>query len=148
MNEEPTKEQVVGQVLIGIGHSAYTEPEFIVEGIGPASFRSHYLTLGNGLVLDFFTAMITVASHPDEMMPSETVGIPLSELIGRRIIGLVRDDTHSALVVLDDDIFLKDDNDGFYGNPLLAGRLRKHYTAAELAQFIDYWSEHPASLGP
>lgn len=145
MSEQPPKERVVGQSLVGIVHSPYSEPEFIVEGIGPASFRSHYLTLGNGLVLDLFIAELTVGSLPGEAMPGETDGIALGELLGRVVTAVVLDNTASVLLVLDN-IFLKDANDGIYGNPLLAGRLAENYTEAEQASFVDYWTGQPVSL--
>ncbi|HWE40486.1 MAG TPA: hypothetical protein VG406_28320 [Isosphaeraceae bacterium] len=147
MGEQPPRDRVVGQPLVGIAHSTYSEPEFIVEGIGPASFRVHYLLLGNGLVLDLFIAELTVASLPDGATPGETDGIAPGELLGRRIAAVVRDETGAVLVILDGAIFLKDANDGFYGNPLLAGRLEEHYTKAERVSFVDYWTDRPASPG-
>jgi hypothetical protein len=58
----------------------------------------------------------------------------------------VKDDTSSVLVVLNEGIFLKDANDGVYGNPLLAGFLSEHYKADELRLFVDYWTEEPLLL--
>jgi hypothetical protein len=148
MQAQLARESVVGQPLVAIAHSPYSRPEFIVQGIGPASFRSHYLTLGNGSVLELPTAELTVAALPDEPMPGETAGVPAGELIGRRVHAVALDDTESVLVILEGGIFLKDANDGFYGNPLLAGHLSDHYTEAELASFVDYWNGKPCSLGP
>jgi hypothetical protein len=140
MREQPSRDSVVGERLVRIAHSQYSTPEFVVEGIGPASFRSHYLTLSNGLVLDAFTPDIAIASLPLNAMPGETAGIPPDALIGRAVAAVVRDDTESTLVILDGGIFLKDANDGFYGNPLQAGRLTDHYSELELSNFTDYWS--------
>lgn len=135
------KEHVIGVRLIDVRHSHYSEPRFIVEGIGPAAFRSHFLLLQTGIVLDLFTAEITLAVLPAETMPGETMGIPLKELLGRRITAVVFDDVLSSLVVLEGMYFLKDANDGFYGNPLLAGKLKEDYSAEELSGFVDYWTE-------
>lgn len=140
------KYRVIGQPLVDIAHSAYSEPEFVIDGIGPASFRSHFLILANGIVLDLFTAELTVVSLPGKVFPGETSGIMPSALIGLRVVAVVRDDTQSVLVILEGGIFLKDANDGVYGNPLLAGRLVDHYTHRELAGFIDDWSGEPALL--
>jgi hypothetical protein len=52
----PTREQVLGAPITRIGHSNYSKPEFVIDGIGPASFRSHFVLLDSGLVLDLSTA--------------------------------------------------------------------------------------------
>lgn len=105
-------------------------------------FRSHFIALSTGIVLDLFTAEITTSESSKIEMPDETMGIEVGKLIGRTITSLQRDDVLSSLIILDNDIFLRDANDGFYGNPLYAGYLSE-YNAEELAQFADYWTEHP-----
>ena len=145
MDSEPLRESTIAKPLVAIAHSAYTKSEFIVEGIGPASFRAHYITLANGITLNLFTAEITVVMLPESIMPGETDGMLSHEIIGRRVIELVRDDMHGSLIILEGNVFLKDDNDGFYGNPLVAGLLSEHYTCAKLSLFTDYWSRQPAS---
>jgi hypothetical protein len=137
-------QHIIDAKLIGVEHSHYSAPTFIVEGIGPAAFRSHFLLLETGIVLDLFTSEITLATLRHETMPGETIGIPLNELLGLRITALVLDDALSSLVILDGIFFLKDANDGFYGNPLLAGKLKEGYSAEELSGFVDYWTEEPA----
>ena len=139
----PSREQVIGEAIIGIAHSKYSEPEFIAQGIGPASFRSHYLILSNDLVLDLFRAELTLASLPDEAMAGDTEDLAVGELLGRRITAVVWDDTGGALVIVDGNIFLQDAVGGFYGNPLLAGHLEEHYSEAERASFTDYWTGEP-----
>jgi hypothetical protein len=147
MDEQPLRELMVGQPLVGIAHSPYSEPEFVLEGIGPAHFRAHYLSLANGVVLDLFTVERFVAALPAEVMPGETSGLAPRELLGRHVAAVARDDEYSTVVILEGGLFLKDNNDGCYGNPLLAGRLRECYTEEELGEFLDYWSEHPLKLG-
>jgi len=146
MNEPPQREQVIGQTIVGITHSPYSEPVSIREGIGPASFRSHYVTLTNGIVLDLFTAELLITVLPAETMPGETTGLPLQEVLGRRIVAVARDDVYGVILILEGGLYLKDDNDGFYGNPMLAVRLDEHYTSEELKTFLDYWSEQPLRL--
>jgi hypothetical protein len=140
MDELPRK-RILGAIVIAIGHSRYSEPTWIVEGIGPARFRSHYIVLDSGLVLDLFTAEITVSDGTQLEMEGMTDGIPIREIIGRKVTALVRDDTSSALIILDQSLFLKDANDAFYGNPLHAGYLGDEYTTEELSHFVDYWTE-------
>jgi hypothetical protein len=142
-DNQPRPDQVVGQTLVGFAHSPYSEPEFVVEGIGPSSFRTHFLFLGNGLVIELFVAEITVSSETKGTMPGETVGIPSYELLGGRIVAVVRDDTESGVVILEGGLFLTDDNDGFYGNPLRAGRLSAQKTPENLLQLVCYWSGAP-----
>lgn len=137
--------KVLGAQIAHIGHSKYSEPEWIVDGIGPATFRSHFITLSTGLVLDFFTAEITCAADPQIEMPGETVGIPITNLIGRTITALVRDDQYSSLIILDNHIFLNDANDAFTGNPLYAGYLSE-YSEERRKQFIDYWTEESVRI--
>jgi hypothetical protein len=144
MNREPDRTAMIGQTVVGIAHTPYSKPEFIVQGIGPASFRGHFVTLGNGITLDLFTAEITIASLPVESMAGETEGISFAQIIGRRIVEVVHDHVASSLIILEGGIFLKDDNDAFYGNPLRAGLLFDHYSPAEIAMFADYWSGQPA----
>jgi hypothetical protein len=147
---ELPKQRVVGSTLVAVRHSAFSEPTFILQGIGPAQFRSHFLFLDNGTVLDLFTAEITIASPPENTMPGETIGRPITELLGRRIVALARDDVRSSLVILEGELFLRDANDGCYGNPLLAGKLHEEYRADQIGQFLDYWTEmswRPAEQG-
>jgi hypothetical protein len=146
MQAQLSRERVVGSKLIDVRHSAFSEPTFILEGIGPAQFRSHFLFLDNGTILDLFTAEITIASPPTDTMPGETVGKPITDLLGRKIVALARDDVSSSLVILEDDLFLRDANDGCYGNPLLAGKLHEDYRAEQLGQIVDYWTETPLAV--
>lgn len=134
-----SREDIIGTRITEIGHSAYTEPEFVVEGIGPAQFRAHYLRLDSGIVLDLFTAEILISNANAFEVPAETDGIPPERLIGRKVTDLKKDDSHRSLVILDDSIYLLDANDGFYSNPLRAGNLADDYTADQQAQFVDYW---------
>ncbi|MGI9497008.1 MAG: hypothetical protein ACR2NK_13195 [Mariniblastus sp.] len=136
------RNQIIGAKLKHIGHSNYSEPEFVIEGIGPASFRSHFITLDSGIVLDLFTAEITIPVDPMIDMPGETEGIPVERLIGLTVTALRRDDVFSSLIILDHNIFLRDDNDGATGNSLLAGQLAD-YSSEELSEFVDYWTETP-----
>lgn len=146
MTDLPT-EGILGANVTAIGHSKYSEPEFVIEGIGPASFRSHFISLDSGIVLDLFTAHITIVSEPRIDMPGETEGIPVDHLLGLPVTALVRDDVFSSLIILDRDIFLRDANDGATGNPLFAGHI-SDYTSEELAEFVDYWTETPPRRGP
>lgn len=139
----PNREQVIGARITRIGHSKYSEPEFVMKGIGPASFRSHYLVLDNGLVLDLFTAEITLAEEGDIQMIGQTDGVPIEQLIGRSITNVWRDDVFSSIVVLDHRLYLKDANDGAYGKPLHAGLISADYSANAVSQFVDYWTEEP-----
>lgn len=139
-NEQALRANVIGQRLIAVNHSQYSEPEFILQGIGPAAFRGHYLTLENGLILDLFIAKLSVAVLPADTMPGETTGLQLADVLGRQIDAVVCDDCGTVLLVFAGGIFLKDANDGCYGNPLFAGRLSDHYNDIELAAFTDYWS--------
>lgn len=45
-------EEVLGVKITGIGHSKYFEPTWIVDGLGPSSFRFHFTLLSSGIVLD------------------------------------------------------------------------------------------------
>ncbi|HWE40262.1 MAG TPA: hypothetical protein VG406_27165 [Isosphaeraceae bacterium] len=154
METEPRPDLILGQPLVGIAHSPYSEPEFILEGIGPARFRTHYLSLANGVVLNLFTAELFVTSLPADVMPGETSGLAPLEVLGRRVVTVARDDVYATIddvyatiIVLEGGLFLKDNNDGCYGNPLLAGRLSECYTQEGLGEFLDYWSEQPMRLG-
>lgn len=147
MRAELSRECVVGSKLIDLRHSAYSKPRFILDGIGPAQFRSHFLFLDNGTILDLFTAEITTVSPPTDTMPGETLGKPIEDLLGRKIIALARDDVSSSLVILEDDLFLRDENDGCCGNPLLAGKLHEEYRIEQLGQIVDYWTEVPMAVG-
>ena len=136
----PTREQVLGAQIIRIGHSNYSSPQFVIEGIGPASFRSHHVVLDNGLVLDLFTAELTLSEQAAIQMVGETDGVPVKQLIGRAITDVWRDDVFSCILILDDSLYLKDANDGAYGNPLHAGVICEEYSASQIAEFVDYWS--------
>jgi hypothetical protein len=139
----PTREQVLGAQIIRIGHSKYSKPEFVIEGIGPASFRSHYVVLDNGLVLDLFTAELTLSDETAIQMIGETDGVPVEQLIGKSITDVWRDDVFSCILILDDSLHLKDANDGAYGNPLHAGVISDEYSECDTAEFVDYWTEEP-----
>jgi hypothetical protein len=149
MAEELRREQVVGQKLVEICHSQYSEPEFIVQGIGPASFRSHFLTLENGVVAQLSVTAITAGEIPADPMPAETNGIPPNELVGRKVAAVLSDDTDGPVIILEGGIYLIDANDAFYGNPLEAKpiddyeKLRAYYGDAERANFRDYWTGRP-----
>jgi hypothetical protein len=140
---EPGSEEVIGASVVAIGHSAYSQPEFIIEGLGPAVFRSHFVSLSSGVVLELFTGGINRAQATDVKMTGETIGLPVEQVIGRTVSALARDDVHSALIILDDELFLRDANDGFSGNRLHAGRLSEQYTDAERQEFLNYWTEQP-----
>jgi hypothetical protein len=133
------REDIIGARITEIGHSAFSEPEFVVEGIGPGQFRAHFLRLDSGLVLNLFTMDIYLGEVQDIKMPAQTDGIPPNELIGRQVSRIVKDESDFALVILDDVVYLLDANDGFYGNPLRAGELNDDYTQQEQAQFVDCW---------
>lgn len=139
----PTREQVLGARIVRIGHSNYSKPEFVIQGIGPASFRSHYVVLDNGLVLDLFTAELTRSDETAIRMNGETDGLPVQQLVGKAITDVWRDDVYSCILFVDNAKHLKDANDGAYGNPLRAGVLAIDYTASEMAEFVDYWTEKP-----
>ena len=136
-------DRILGTRLIEIGHSRYSEPEFIAEGLGPAVFRSHFLRIDSGLVLDLFTAEIMLAEIDSFPMPGETEGIAVAELIGRTITDVWRDNVCSPLIVLDKNIYLRDANDGVYGNPLRAGVILDDYSPDERNEFTNYWTELP-----
>lgn len=139
----PTRDQVLGARITRIGHSNYSEPQFVIEGIGPASFRSHYVVLDNGLVLDLFTAELTLSDETAIQMTGETNGVPIAQLIGKTITDVWRDDVFSCILILDDLLYLKDANDGVYGNPLHAGVISVDYSESDMAEFVDYWTEQP-----
>jgi hypothetical protein len=133
----------VGARIIRIGHSNYSKPEFVIEGIGPASFRSHFIVLDNGVVLDLFTAQLTLSDETAIQMIGETDGLPVQQLIGTTITDAWRDDVFSSILILDDSLYLKDANDGAYGNPLHAGVITQEYSESNIAEFVDYWTEKP-----
>ncbi|QDS92229.1 hypothetical protein FF011L_09660 [Roseimaritima multifibrata] len=137
------KQRILDSRLTQISHSHPTKPEFVLKGIGPAEFRSHYLRLESGVVLDLFTAELTVATSDEMVCAGETDGIPVDALIGRTVTGVWNDDTGSCIVVLDHEIYLKDSNDGAYGNPLRAGLIVNDYTEDQRLEFTDYWTEEP-----
>ena len=137
------KRRILNSLLEEIGHSHPTKPEFVLEGIGPAEFRSHYLRLDSGVVLDLFTAELSVASRDEMVCPGRTAGIPVEDLIGKTVTGVWNDDTCSCIIILDNDVYLKDANDGVYGNPLRAGWIAEDYTDDQRQEFTDYWTEEP-----
>ena len=139
MSELP-QDRIIGSRLLEIGHSTYCEPEFVLAGIGPAQFRSHFLRLDSGLVLDLFVADVTLADIDTFPMPGETTGIDATSLIGRRISSILNDDSMSPIVVFDGGLYLRDANDGCYGNPLYAGHVETDYDAEQRAAFTDFWS--------
>jgi hypothetical protein len=138
---ELNRGRIIGSRLTQIGHSNSSEPEFILEGIGPATFRAHFLRLDSGIVLDVFTAEITVADVDEFPLPGKTDGLPVSDLLGRQLTAIWIDNASSPIIILDDDIYLRDANDGVYGNPLRAGFLATDYTDAERSEFTAYWTE-------
>jgi hypothetical protein len=75
MNTLPRREIIVGQTLVGIAHSPYSRPCFVIEGIGPARFRTHHLSLANCVVLDLCTVELLVASLPGRVTPGERSGL-------------------------------------------------------------------------
>ena len=133
----------MGARIIRIGHSNYSKPEFVIEGIGPASFRSHFIVLDNGVVLDLFTAQLTLSDETAIQMIGETDGLPVQQLIGTTITDAWRDDVFSSILILDNSLYLKDANDGAYGNPLHAGVITQEYSESNIAEFVDYWTERP-----
>ncbi len=133
----------MGSRIIRIGHSNYSKPEFVIQGIGPASFRSHYVVLDSGLVLNLFTAELTLADATEIEMSGETEGLPIAQVIGTTVTDVWRDDVFSCILILDNCLYLKDANDGVYGNPLHAGVLAVEYTKSDMADFVDYWTEQP-----
>ena len=139
----PTRQQVLGARITRIGHSNYSKPEFVIDGIGPASFRSHYVLLDNGLVLDLFTAQLTLSDEAAIQMMGETEGLPVQQLIGKLITDVWRDDVFSCILILENSLYLKDANDGAYGNPLHAGVITMEYSEGNIAEFVDYWTEKP-----
>ena len=139
----PTREQILNTRLLRVSHSQLSEPEFVLEGIGPAQFRSHFLLLDNGLVIDLFIAEMTLSSSDKMVVDGETDGIPVRDLLTRTITHVWNDDTLSCIVILDNDIYLKDANDGVYGNPLRAGYIYEDYKKSEIDEFTDYWNQSP-----
>ena len=139
------KHVVVGNRIERIGHSQPSDPTFVLDGIGPAQFRAHYLLLSNGVVLDLFTAELTLSTIDKMVSVGQTDGIPVADLIGRTITDVWNDDTSSCILILDQEIYLKDANDGCYGNPLHAGYVVEDYDESERAQFTDYWTDEPVN---
>ena len=137
------KRRILNSRLVEIGHSHLSKPKFVLQGIGPAEFRSHYLRLESGVVLDLFTAELSVESRDEMVCPGETDGIPVEDLIGRKVTGIWNDDTCSCIVILDNDVYLKDANDGVKGNPLRAGWIVEDYTDDQRQEFTDYWTDEP-----
>lgn len=137
------KRKILSSRLAQIGHSWPRKPEFVLEGIGPAEFRSHYLLLESGVVLDLFSAELSVASAQDMVCPGETDGIPVNQLVGRTVTGVWNDDTYSCILILDGSIYLKDSNDGVFANPLRAGKIVEDFTEDQRQEFTDYWTDEP-----
>jgi len=111
-----------------------------------ASLRSHYVVLDNGLVLDLFTAELTLSDETAIQRTGETDGVPIGQLIGKTITDVWLDDVFSCILIIDDSLYLKDANDGAYGNPLDAGVISVEYSESDMAQFVDYWTEKPIQL--
>jgi hypothetical protein len=143
MSTSIPRDSVVGATLQAIRHSPYSEPVFVLEGIGPATFRSHYLVLSTGIVLELSTGGILVLPLPADSTRGETIGLPVSDVLGKRITSMALDDIEAPVVILDGGLFLKDANDGCYGNPLFAGRIESEYDQAERRTFVDYWTAKP-----
>lgn len=70
----------------------------------------------------------------------QTDGISVEDLIGRTITNVWNDDTSSCILILDDEIYLKEAKDGCYGIPLHAGYVIEDYDESERTQFTDYWT--------
>ena len=138
------REHIIGARLLEVGHSPFSSPEFIVEGIGPATFRAHYLRLDSGIVLELSVAEVTVTEVGQFQCQGETVGLPLAAFLGELITAIWSDDILTPLLVFENGKYLRDANDGFYGNPLYAGIIQNDYSTADQAQFKDYWTELPA----
>jgi hypothetical protein len=101
------------------------------------------VVLDNGLVLDLFTAQLTLSDETAIQMIGETEGLPVQQLIEASITGVWRDDVFSCILILDNSLYLKDANDGAYGNPLHAGVIALEYSESNIAEFVDYWTEKP-----
>ena len=134
------RDRIIGSRLIEIGHSSYSGPEFILQGIGPAQFRSHYIRLDCGLVLDLCVYDVTLSDVDTFPMPGETSGLDVVSLTGRRITSILNDDTLSPIVVFDNGAYLRDANDGCYGNPLHAGYVETDYDLHQRTEFTDFWA--------
>ncbi len=104
------------------------------------------MVLDNGLVLDLFTAELTLSDETAIQMTGETDGVPIGQLIGKTITDVWLDDVFSCILIIDDSLYLKDANDGAYGNPLDAGVISVEYSESDMAQFVDYWTEKPIQL--
>lgn len=79
------KRDVIGKRIKRIAHSRPSDPQFVVEGIGPAKFRSHFVLLDNGVVIDLFTAELTLSSVDKMVCEGETDGISVDKLLGRTL---------------------------------------------------------------
>jgi ribA/ribD-fused uncharacterized protein len=134
---------VVGATLQAVRHTPYYEPVFVVNGLGPASFRDHFLVLSTGIVVNLFVAEMTIVDLPAITTPGETTGIPVGELLGKRIVGVALDDVSSPIVVLEGNVYLKDDHDAFYSSPLVAAPIEEAYDAAARQVFVDHWTGKP-----
>lgn len=145
---KPNREQVIGQVLVGIAHSRYSEPEFIVQGIGPATFRSHFLVLANGLVIELSVAGIEIGEVPLDAMECETFGLSPDSLFRRTLTAVVKDDVGTPIVVLEGAILVWDGHDAFCSNPLAAGTIADFakYNHRDVDEFFDYWNGEPISI--
>ena len=101
------------------------------------------MVLDNGLVLDLFTAELTLSDETAIQMTGETDGVPIAQLIGKTITDVWLDDVFSCMLIIGDSLYLKDAHDGAYGNPLHAGVISVEYSESDMAQFVDYWTEKP-----
>jgi hypothetical protein len=143
MKGTPTRKSIIGMTLVDVRHSPYFDPVFIIEGIGPAQFRLHFLLLQNGTIVNLGLVSVEFADISPDSTPGESDGIPLATALGRKIVAVAFDNVSAAIVILHGRLYLRDANDGCYGNPLLIGRLREDYAGSELAEFVDYWSGEP-----
>lgn len=82
---ELVKHDIVGRLIKRIGHSRLSDPKFVFDGIGPVQFRSHYVLLNNGVVIDLFTAELSLSSVDKMVHDGETNGISVDPLLGRTI---------------------------------------------------------------
>jgi hypothetical protein len=57
--------------------------------------------------------------------PLKQGGIPASDLVRKTVTAVFRDDVLSTLLVLDDLFYVRDANDGCFGNPLRAGLIMR-----------------------
>jgi hypothetical protein len=102
--------------------------------------------LSAGIILELRVSEILMSVMPIDTTPGETKGCALTEVLGQRVTAVAIDDVASPIVVLEGGLFLKDANDGCYGNPLLAGSLEAEYDSAQRREFLDFWTGKPLHL--